>query len=459
MSKKMLFRVLIMVLALFSTVLVASAQGGDLPAGTVVTETFNGTPIIYTFSGNADEIVTLYAIGSTGVQPTIALASSSGQPIAFSDGDPLTPMSNDTRISARLTSTELYIVTVSSLDNVAGSFSLIRTVSPAVVATPLTETVDASVAPDTPEQAFAVPANPDVPQQITISSPNADFTLQVITADGTVLASIAGGLESITFTIPPSSTETTIIIGAVDPAVGTSVQVSPSGSTSSSASTAPTTPSDPNQCVAVGNGVNLRSGPGTNYNALASLTSDGQVIVTGQNNGWYYGTYNGQFVWVASSVVTLAGNCDNLAFVEAPPVPDAPAPQTTEEVTGDSPTATTVSPTATTSSEATTQPTNTSPTQAPPTATTAPTEVPFEVVSLTCNYFQNEGATVFFNVTGQPNSSFLVETRFGSTTYSQTRTMNDQGFLNANQRFGQVGNSNYRAYIVYNGQDVASTDC
>lgn len=458
MSRKWMLRLFVMVIGVLSLTLITSAQGGDLPADALILDNYSGSPIIYTFTGNENEVVTLYAIGSGGLRPTLALSSSNGQPVAFGSADALTPMSNDTRVTARLPQTDTYIVTLSSLEGTVGSYSLIRTVTPAIVATPVTDSQVITIEPNTPAQSFSVAANPSASQQITLinADPASSFTAQVQTADGTVLASIAGGLDTISLTIPASSVETIITIGAPTPEAGASVQLTV-GDGSGTSAVAPTTnpPADPNQCTVVGNNVNLRSGPGTNYDIVGGLNADNQLIATGQNNGWYYGIYNGIPSWVAASIVTATGNCSNLSFVDAPAVPAVPPPQTTEEVSETSQAqATQAEPTQATD---TTQATTTAPTAttAAPTATTAP----FEVVSFSCTYALNDGATIRFNVTGPPSATFLVEARFGSTTYSVQRTLNDQGFLNANQRIGQVGNSNYRAYLVYNGQDVANTDC
>ena len=78
---------------------------------------------------------------------------------------------------------------------------------------------------------------------------------------------------------------------------------------------------------------------------------------------------------------------------------------------------------------------------------------------MTCRYFQNDGAYVDYRVEGAPNSTFQIEVRQGSTVYTETRTMNDQGFRTGNERIGQVGNSNYTAYIVYQGIDRRNDDC
>lgn len=93
-------------------------------------------------------------------------------------------------------------------------------------------------------------------------------------------------------------------------------------------------------CTLTGNGVNLRSGPGTNFNAVGTLAAGSSVTAVGQATGAdgfvWFNLDNGN--WVRSDVVTAEGDCSNLpaaAVPEAPPAPaqpaQPPAPAATEE--------------------------------------------------------------------------------------------------------------------------------
>lgn len=53
-----------------------------------------------------------------------------------------------------------------------------------------------------------------------------------------------------------------------------------------------------------GNGVNIRSGPGTNYNVLGSANSGTVFTVTGTSGSWYQISYNGQTAYIISDYVT-----------------------------------------------------------------------------------------------------------------------------------------------------------
>ena len=71
MFRKWLSRLaLTLVLALTMSTLV-SAQGGALQFDTLTSGTHTGSPIIYTFTGNQDTIVTVYAIGGNGFTPIV----------------------------------------------------------------------------------------------------------------------------------------------------------------------------------------------------------------------------------------------------------------------------------------------------------------------------------------------------------------------------------------------------
>lgn len=81
------------------------------------------------------------------------------------------------------------------------------------------------------------------------------------------------------------------------------------------------------QLVAPGT-VNIRSGPGTNYQVIGSLNANAPVQVIGRNQDaswWQIEITNGSIGWVASSVVS-ASNTDSIPTVEAPPPPVAAAP-------------------------------------------------------------------------------------------------------------------------------------
>ena len=329
MLQKALIRLLTVFMLLAGLSSVIYAQGGPLAYGTTLNDTLNpGTPIIYTFSGNANDLVTLYVIGDNALEASVNISNSSGQSIGFSNDDVLTPMSNDVRVTAQLPTTDTYIVTVNNQGATAGAFFLSLSVSDPIASTPLGDRTVATIAPEASGQSFSIAGNPTIAQVLSVQGlAPAGFSAQLRTAEGVLLASIPGGLQGTTFVLPASNTGYVLMLNAVDPAQGTQAEIAIlAGGVAPQTGQNPVPPAtteeaqapvaDPNVCTVTANQVNVRSGPSTDYAPIGSLTTGGQFIATGQYNGWYNGTYNGQSGWVAISVVTAAGNC-NLPTVAA----------------------------------------------------------------------------------------------------------------------------------------------
>lgn len=324
----------------------------------------------YTFNGTVGDVVTIYVLGhNADFAPTVSLSGNTGQ-LGFSNDDPLTPFSNDASITFRLPQDGGYSVLVGNANGNLGLYTISLQVATPVVSTVLTDNVIISIPVGAPSLTYTVPANSGASTNVTIQSqtPGFDFSAWLKNPDGQVIAVVAKGIDAATFVIPAADGNYELTVSAADSTLAGSVAISLDGApttsvpdtTEETTAPVPTTTTeettDPNVCTITTDGaVNVRSGPGTDYNVVNSLNPNGQLIATGQNNGWYYGTINGVTGWAFSGVVEASGAC-NLAFVEAP---SAPVPQTTEEVAPQ--------PTATTQQQ--TEPTQSS----PPTATSAPT--------------------------------------------------------------------------------------
>ena len=57
--------------------------------------------------------------------------------------------------------------------------------------------------------------------------------------------------------------------------------------------------------VVTGSGVNLRSGPDTSYNRVATASQDEKCYIIGVNNGWYKVLYNNQTCYIRSDFLSL----------------------------------------------------------------------------------------------------------------------------------------------------------
>ena len=122
-------------------------------------------------------------------------------------------------------------------------------------------------------------------------------------------------------TPPPTPTATRVL----DEASQSNNSVA-SDSDSIQASVSQPKPAAEAQLVAPG-AVNIRSGPGLNYNVIGTLNANTVMPVVGRNtNGswWQIKTPNDGRGWVANTVVN-ASNTEGVAVAQAPPPPD-PAP-------------------------------------------------------------------------------------------------------------------------------------
>ena len=82
--------------------------------------------------------------------------------------------------------------------------------------------------------------------------------------------------------------------------------------------------------------INLRSGPGTDYETVGILGSGGSLKIVGRNadSSWWQVSASEGLAWVAASVVTANNVDDSIPVVEAPPAPiqstSTPLPSPTE---------------------------------------------------------------------------------------------------------------------------------
>lgn len=386
MYKRLTLGFTLIVSVLLFIVPVTQAQGGLLSYGMTVSEKLdaNVPQALYTFSGNVDDVVTIYALGwALDFQPTLTLLGPTGQ-LAFSNRDNLTPMSNDARITVRLPQAGAYSILVGSATPNFNTYTLALQLAPTLFSTMIgDEPVETFISPEVPQQVYALPLSPGAPSSITLQgSPGFEMSAQLRDENGQVVASVSGALPGVSFSLPAGEGTYELIVGSADSTQTGSVSISRSGLAGAPAPLAteavsvPGAPPPADICAvfaSAAGGVNLRTGPGTEFPQVASLVGDNYMTATGQYSGWYYGTYRGQNVWAAASVTfTQGASCANLPFVDPPsapqtqPQPTAPSAEPTVAPT--QPTGDTAQPT-----QDVGQPTM-EPTVAPPTE--APTEAP-----------------------------------------------------------------------------------
>ncbi len=434
-KRKMSLLTLVMsVVLLFS--IMTQAQGGILSYGMTVPDKLDNTvpQVLYIFNGVANDVVTIYALGwANDFQPTLTLLGGAGQ-LGFSNQDPLTPMSNDARITARLPQDGTYSILVGSANGVFNSYTVSLQVSPPVASQFLAnDPTEVFVSPQTPPQSYSLPLSPDSTQVISVqASPNLPLSVQVRDANGNVIASIGGLLPAVSFALPAGSGNYELIINSPDATSTGSVTISRGGTTGAgTSSSAPATTNTvgvapENICAvfaAVAGGVNLRSGPSTDYATIGSLIGNEYVTATGFANGWYTGTYRGQTVWVsANTSITIAqgASCASLPTVQPPPLPVVQSTPTPTATTGGNQNQPTPTATATLDQN---QPTPT------PTNTALPQEFPSSPTQFSFVIQQNVNDAQIFNNTISSPGWHLVRVSIDGITNQGANSTKQVNFV------------------------------
>jgi hypothetical protein len=93
----------------------------------------------------------------------------------------------------------------------------------------------------------------------------------------------------------------------------------------------PTVTPTPAPKLTANQNVNVRRGPGTNYQLLGEITRGQSFEVTGKNTAgdWYQFTYNGQPAWVIANLVTVSGDPAGIKVAQNIPAPPPTAPPPT----------------------------------------------------------------------------------------------------------------------------------
>ena len=371
---------------LFLSVNAVQAQGmltyGSITSANVSAE----APIaIYLFNGAAGDLASVRVFSLVpDAQPTVSLFTATQQQLATNSGNPFSP--GLAELSLALPETGVYTLFVSSAAGTPGEFVVRLDGS----APPPPQALDAAVPTgaalsDVTPAVYSVAASPAAPVTVTVSTatPGFAFAAALRNPDGaTVSVSNGSDTTPILATLPPGTGTYTLEVrpaipgttGEVALSVGAVTTAPPSDTAIPAPEVTEEVGASATVCTATAiSGVNVRSGPSTDYVILQALPAGTSAEVVGLGAGWYVislpGTPQG---WVFGDLVTLSGPCDALAAIPIPPLPLQPtatytATPTPTVMTGD------VTPTATLSGD---QPT---PTYTPttsgdqPTATYTPT--------------------------------------------------------------------------------------
>ncbi|MEO1644042.1 MAG: hypothetical protein AAFR67_02565, partial [Chloroflexota bacterium] len=133
-----LWRFFLGIVLLFSVWVVVRGQDSILTDGGFVTGDLPvGTPLVYSFSGTGATIVTAQVRGNAGFSASMTLTDSGNQELATSDADGVTASDNDVRLTTLLSTSGIYLITLTNLTDTPQPFVLTFDVLPVTAVTDL----------------------------------------------------------------------------------------------------------------------------------------------------------------------------------------------------------------------------------------------------------------------------------------------------------------------------------
>ncbi|MCX6030485.1 MAG: SH3 domain-containing protein [Chloroflexi bacterium] len=139
-----------------------------------------------------------------------------------------------------------------------------------------------------------------------------------------------------TFTATPAVTATPLILPTATKPPATATPVAPTNTPVPPPTAVPPTNTPvPAARFSTGQAVNVRNGPGVNYNLLGQLPAGQSFEITGKNNAgdWLQFTYNGQPAWVSAGLVNVSGDAGSIKLAQNIPAPPPPPPTTRPQPT------------------------------------------------------------------------------------------------------------------------------
>ena len=292
----------------------------------------------YAFNGGAGDLVVAQVIGlAPGMTPTVALNSPSGRQVTFIQG--AAGQTGSTTLSHTLTEPGLYTLQVSMLPGTPrGSFVLAFNGYNALqfVDLPPSGVALNLIANSAPSLFRFVPS---ADSAVTLNLAGENFIAEVYGDEGEYAGTVANPpLQNTNLTLPGGGLISVLIFaGGVDGAVFVSYGTG-TGPTGPSAPPQPQPQIQPTQppvvppvateevsaptgsCTVTGTGVNVRSGPGTNFNIVATLNGSASVIAVAPGNWYQILAPSG---YISGTVVGLSGDCSSLpsANIEGPSAP------------------------------------------------------------------------------------------------------------------------------------------
>lgn len=384
-----------------------SAQPSVLGYGEAALVTLDaGSPLAFiTFTGRAGDLITARALAANaGVNPSISLLSPSQSQLANNDNDAAGFGATDAVVSALLSADGSYTLLVGSVSGAGQVFVRLDGRS-SIGATPVSvgQAFRADFAGGAGPQVFALNIPPGAANSLALRSEpvGVPFAAEVRSPEGVILASFSRAEDS-AITLPGAPLPYFVTIGPAQPdqlgAVQVGLNPAAGGAVAPIQPVQPVQPSQPNTgstsgaCAIIGaTAVNIRSGPGTNFDIVGQVPAGSPVNPTGisPDRGWFVIPVGAGLGWVSATVVTVSGDCSTLPINQGPQIqptgpttaPQQPATQptvaqpTVAGATQAPPTAIPPTVAGATQAPPPTQapPTQPPPTQPPPTPTYTPT--------------------------------------------------------------------------------------
>lgn len=213
-------------------------------------------------------------------------------PIFFGDGSSSSSSSSQSSVSSSTSSSAS-----SSQESSSSSGDVSIEAPPAVVVQAISlSREEFTLNPNEPYQVLAAVSPAGVTEPVVWTSSNP--SLATVDQDGNVLnVNQSDTKQSVTITASCGGMEATCIVYCKPG--GTSSQPPSGGSTT-------VEPNSIGTISGAGNGLNVRSGPGSSYEKVASLTNGSKVTILGTENGWYKVDYgNGKTGYVSTDYVKV----------------------------------------------------------------------------------------------------------------------------------------------------------
>jgi uncharacterized protein YraI len=201
------------------------------------------------------------------------------------------------------------------------------------------QSIDLPLTPATPSQVTAVKIPTGRTGTLQVSFPGAPVMAQVVDRTGLTVATLNAGFDGLSLVLDGGQYELTLLNTVPTQETMANMQIMPALPSDLAGmlpemvaqSDGQITPVSTEACLfTVGTAsVNLRSGPGTGYSVIDYGFRDEQFPVGGMNpNGsWLVlGTGSNSSAWVARTLGSLTGGCENLTVYNTP-YREAPAPQ------------------------------------------------------------------------------------------------------------------------------------